>query len=60
MSLPEVYDDSVITKVKATRLDQLIQILEISFIFIICYSLITLVDAAFQEINLYGPIAENF
>ena len=60
MSLPEVYDDSVITKVKATRLDQLIQILEISFIFIICYSLITLVDAAFREIQLYEPIAQDF
>ena len=60
MSLLETPDESSITKIKSTRLDQVIQILEISFIFIICYSLITLVDAAFVQLELYKPIAEDF
>ncbi|MHA1977802.1 MAG: hypothetical protein ACW98F_16375 [Candidatus Hodarchaeales archaeon] len=51
-------DESLITKIKANRLDQIIQILEISFIFMICYSIITLVDAAFLELNLYNPLGD--
>jgi hypothetical protein len=53
-------DDIIITKIKSTRLDQLIQILEISFIFMICYSIITLIDASFQQLELYKPIASDF
>ncbi|MHA1995549.1 MAG: hypothetical protein ACW97Z_13475 [Candidatus Hodarchaeales archaeon] len=51
-------DETIITKIKANRLDQIIQILEISFIFMICYSIITLVDAAFLELNLYNPLGD--
>ena len=51
-------EESLITKIKANRLDQIIQILEISFIFMICYSIITLVDAAFLELNLYNPLSD--
>ncbi len=60
MSSYELSEDTTITKIKSTRLDQVIQILEIAFIFIICYSLITLVDAALQGIDLYKPIAQDF
>jgi hypothetical protein len=41
-------------------LDQLIQVLEISFIFLICWVLITLVDAAFDGLELYENIAYDF
>ncbi len=51
-------EESIITKIKANRLDQIIQILEISFIFMLCYSIITLVDAAFLELNLYNPLSD--
>ncbi len=51
-------DENLITKIKANRLDQIIQILEISFIFMVCYSIITLVDAAFLELNLYQPLGD--
>ncbi|MFX0113746.1 MAG: hypothetical protein ACFFB3_04300 [Candidatus Hodarchaeota archaeon] len=52
--------DTRITKIQATSLDQLIQILEISFIFLLSFSLITLLDAAFIEFELYDPIANDF
>ena len=56
----QIAEDTRITKIKATNLDQLIQVLEISFIFLICWVLITLVDAAFVELDLYIPIANDF
>ncbi len=52
--------DTKITLIEATRLDRLIQILEIAFIFLLSFSLITLVDAAFVEIDLYEPIVTDF
>ncbi|MFX0207490.1 MAG: hypothetical protein ACFFDT_15995 [Candidatus Hodarchaeota archaeon] len=61
MASPEQLSEDIrITKIKATNLDQLIQVLEISFIFLICWVLITLVDAAFVELDLYVPIANDF
>lgn len=59
-SQEQLSEDIRITKIKATNLDQLIQVLEISFIFLICWVLITLVDAAFVELDLYVPIANDF
>ncbi|MFW9853449.1 MAG: hypothetical protein ACFFFG_00215 [Candidatus Thorarchaeota archaeon] len=54
--------ESRIPSIEATKLDQFIQILEISFIFLICFTLITLVNSAlFKEvIDLYSPIADAF
>ncbi|MHA2225256.1 MAG: hypothetical protein ACXAC8_08630 [Candidatus Hodarchaeales archaeon] len=61
MTSPEpLSEDTRITKIKATNLDQLIQVLEISFIFLVCWALITLVDASFVELDLYVPIANDF
>jgi hypothetical protein len=62
MKKSEVIEEPLITRIKATKLDQLIQVLEISFIFLVCYSLITLIDSALLDnvINLYSPIANDF
>ncbi|MFQ5977597.1 MAG: hypothetical protein ACE5OZ_05665 [Candidatus Heimdallarchaeota archaeon] len=60
MAGSEALADTSITKIRATSLDQLIQILEISFIFLLSFSLITLLDAAFIELDLYEPIATDF
>ncbi|MHA2503712.1 MAG: hypothetical protein ACXAE3_12675, partial [Candidatus Kariarchaeaceae archaeon] len=43
-----------------TKLDQLVQILEISFIFLLIFSLIALVDTTISTLDIYEPIAENF
>ncbi|MHA2299116.1 MAG: hypothetical protein ACXAEU_22840 [Candidatus Hodarchaeales archaeon] len=56
----EPFEDTRITKISSTSLDQLIIILEISFIFLLSYSLITLVDAALNSLELYDPIATLF
>jgi len=47
-----------IDKRLSTRLDQLIQILEISFIFLFTFSLIALIDTTFSRLNLYSNIAD--
>lgn len=62
MTSVEIIEETLITRIKATHLDQLIQVLEISFIFLLCYSLITLIDAALLEnvIDIYSPIANDF
>ncbi|MFW9777595.1 MAG: hypothetical protein ACFFE8_01995 [Candidatus Heimdallarchaeota archaeon] len=54
--------ESRIPSIEATKLDQFIQILEISFIFLICFTLITLVNSALLEgvLDLYRPIADGF
>lgn len=59
-STEQLFEDTRITKIKATNLDQLIQVLEISFIFLVCWVLITLIDAAFVGLDLYKPIANDF
>lgn len=62
MTTPEPSLESRIPSIEATKLDQFIQILEVSFIFLICFTLITLVDSALLEntIDLYKPIADSF
>jgi hypothetical protein len=62
MTTPEPSFESRIPSIEATRLDQFIQILEISFIFLICFTLITLVNSALFEgaLGLYQPIAGSF
>lgn len=52
--------ESKITRIEATRLDQLVQVLEISFIFLLSYSLVTLIDSAFVGLEFYNPIADEF
>ncbi len=41
-------------------LDRLILIVEISFIFLVSFTIIALVDAAFEGLNLYRPIADGY
>ncbi|MFX0050485.1 MAG: hypothetical protein ACFE8U_04245, partial [Candidatus Hermodarchaeota archaeon] len=55
-------NETIITKKEATRLDQLIQVLEISFIFLLCFMLITLFDSALLDgrLDLYSYIANDF
>ncbi len=62
MTSPEPFEDTRIIKIQATKLDQLIQVLEISFIFLICFTLITLVNEALLKntLDLYSPIAGLF
>lgn len=45
---------------KITNLDRLVQILEISFIFLLIFSLIALVDTVLFEVDLYDPISESY
>jgi hypothetical protein len=62
MTSPEPFKDTRIIKIKTTKLDQLIQVLEISFIFLICFTFITLVNEALLHnwVKLYDPIADLF
>ncbi len=62
MASSETTIESRITKIQATKLDQFIQILEISFIFLICFTLITLVNSALfvNKFDLYAPITNDF
>lgn len=49
-----------ITRIRASNLDRLVQILEISFIFLLSYSLITLINVAFIELDFYQPISNSY
>ncbi|OLS28430.1 MAG: hypothetical protein HeimC2_06490 [Candidatus Heimdallarchaeota archaeon LC_2] len=49
-----------IGKIESNSLDRFIQVLEISFVFLVVYSLITLFDAALDSFELYQPISDNF
>jgi hypothetical protein len=46
--------------IETTSLDRLVQVIEISFIFLVVYSLITLFDAAMASIDLYDPISSEY
>ncbi len=50
-------NNSKIASRESTGLDQLVQILEISFIFLFCFSLIALIDTTFESLKLYEGIA---
>jgi hypothetical protein len=45
---------------KTTDLDQLVQILEISFIFLLIFSLVALFDAVIEGFGLYAPISDSY
>ncbi len=47
-------------KTETTFLDQLVQVLEISLIFLTVYSIIILIDAVFEELELYKPLSTLF
>ncbi len=47
-------------KIESTSLDRFIQVLEISFVFLVVYSLITLLDAALDSFELYEPISADY
>ena len=49
-----------IERIEATTLDQFVQVLEISFIFLLSFALITLFDTVFANLNFYAPIASSF
>ncbi|MHA2277131.1 MAG: hypothetical protein ACXAC2_15255, partial [Candidatus Kariarchaeaceae archaeon] len=49
-----------IGKIETTSLDRLVQVIEISFIFLVVYSLITLFDAAIASFDLYDPISSEY
>jgi hypothetical protein len=49
-----------IEKIEATPLGQLVQILEISFIFILTYVFITLFDTVVLDLNLYDPLIDDY
>ncbi len=53
-------DDVSNIRPKITFLDQLVQVLEISLIFLTCYSIIVLLDAVFEGLQLYEPLASVF
>ncbi len=44
----------------STPLERLIQVIEISFIFLLVYSLILLVDAVFDRFGLYSPLSSVY
>ncbi|MCE7737284.1 MAG: hypothetical protein GPJ54_20515 [Candidatus Heimdallarchaeota archaeon] len=46
--------------IESTSLDRLVQVIEISFIFLVVYSLITLFDAAIAKFELYEPISGDY
>ena len=46
--------------IESTSLDRLVQVIEISFIFLVVYSLITLFDAAVATFDLYEPISSDY
>lgn len=45
---------------KSTQLDQLVQIVEISFIFLVTFSLIALADTVLSSLDLYKGIAQDY
>ncbi|MCE7735598.1 MAG: hypothetical protein GPJ54_12015 [Candidatus Heimdallarchaeota archaeon] len=45
---------------KSTQLDQLVQIIEISFIFLVTFSLIALADTVLSSLDLYKGIAQDY
>ena len=45
---------------KTSSMDQFILILEISFVFLLVYTLITLFDASINSINAYGSLTSRF
>lgn len=49
-----------IERIEATTLDQFVQVLEISFIFLLSFALITLLDTVFANLNFYAPISGYF
>lgn len=53
-------ESTKIEKIKATSLDQFVQVLEISFIFLLSFALITLFDTVFASLNFYAPIANSY
>ncbi len=50
----------IVKNTEYNSLDQLIQIIEISFVFLITFSLIALIDSAFNQANLYAGIASDY
>lgn len=56
---PELIDERV-GHIESTSLDRLVQVIEISFIFLVVYSLITLFDAAVATFDLYEPISDDY
>ncbi|MHA2251589.1 MAG: hypothetical protein ACXAD7_14590 [Candidatus Kariarchaeaceae archaeon] len=60
MSTGENLERVDIGKIESTSLDQLVQVLEISFIFLLTYSLIALFDEAFVQLELYKPLASDY
>lgn len=49
-----------IGKIESNDLDRLIQVLEIAFVFLLTFTLITLVDQVLEGINLYQPLSDSF
>ncbi|MHA2092484.1 MAG: hypothetical protein ACW98K_16675 [Candidatus Kariarchaeaceae archaeon] len=61
MSNEEAIEGVKIEKIESTTLDQFVQILEISFIFLLTYTLITLFDATVASgLDLYANLAEDY
>ena len=52
--------NSKIERIEATTLDQFVQVLEISFVFLLSFSLITLFDTVFANLNFYAPISNGY
>ena len=50
-------DVNRIDRIEATTLDQFVQVLEISFIFLLSFALITLFDTVFKNLDFYAPIS---
>ena len=53
-------ESSKIERIEATTLDQFVQVLEISFIFLLSFALITLFDTVFASLDFYAPIANSY
>ena len=53
-------DQLQISTREVTRLDQLVQILEISFIFLLTFSLVALIDAVVEEFDLYQDLSTEY
>lgn len=58
--MTEPSNQMTIQRRQVTRLDRIIQILEISFIFLLVFSLIALIDAVVDGLDLYTPISNDF
>lgn len=56
-SQPPIQEQTHIERIEANSLDQLIQIFEISFIFLLTFIFITLIDTALKRFNIYDPIS---